>query len=123
VDHWELEGALQVAEHGLALQPPPTTNDFMSYAAEHDKAGLAAWTTELAAGMGLRDRALRAAEVAFRVVPSLVAYLKAQELADERWDTIKPQLLTQQQHSPAPRLGHMPVAYDESARRFDIVHY
>jgi uncharacterized Zn finger protein len=91
----ELEGALQVAEHGLAPQPPPTTNDFVSYHDGYEQAELAAWTTELAAGMGLRDRALHAAEVACRVAPSLVAYLKAQELAGERWETIKPQLLAQ----------------------------
>jgi len=97
----ELEGALKVAEHGLALQPPPTTNEYMSYYVGHEQAELAAWTTELAAGMGLRDRALHAAETAFRVAPSLVAYLKAQELAGERWETIQPGLLAQLRQSRA----------------------
>jgi uncharacterized Zn finger protein len=97
----ELESALQVAEHGLALQPPPVADGYNNYYVEHDKAALAAWTTELAAGMGLRDRALHAAEVAFRVAPSLVAYLKAQELAGERWHTIKPELLAQLRQSRA----------------------
>jgi uncharacterized Zn finger protein len=54
----ELEGALQVAEHGLALKPPPAADGSMSYYVEHDKAGLASWTADLAAGMGQRDRAL-----------------------------------------------------------------
>ena len=97
----ELESALQVAEHGLALQPPPVADGYISYYVEHEKAELAAWTAELASGMGLRDRALHAAEVAFRVAPSLVAYLKAQELAGERWDTAKPELLAQLRQSRA----------------------
>ncbi len=95
----ELEGALQVAEHGLELKPPPVADGYVNYSVEHDKAALAAWTAELASGMGLRDRALHAAEVAFRVAPSLVAYLKAQELAGERWDTVRPGLLTQLRQS------------------------
>jgi uncharacterized Zn finger protein len=95
----ELEGALQVAEHGLALQPPQVADGYISYYVEHEKADLAAWTTELASGMGLHDRALHAAKAAFRVAPSLVAYLKAQELAGERWDSIKPDLLTQLRQS------------------------
>jgi len=95
----ELEGALQVAEHGLALQPPPVADGYAGYYVEHDKATLAAWTTELAAGMGLPDRALPAAETAFRVAPSLIAYLKVQELAGERWDTVKPALLAQLRQS------------------------
>jgi uncharacterized Zn finger protein len=97
----ELENALQVAEHGLALQPPPTTNDYMSYYAEHEKAQLAAWAAELASGMGMRERALHAAETAFRVAPSLMAYLKAQELAGEHWDAVKPELLAQLRQSRA----------------------
>ncbi|MEO7911475.1 MAG: SWIM zinc finger family protein [Roseiflexaceae bacterium] len=97
----ELESALQVAEHGLELAPPPVADGSINYYVEHDKAALAAWTAELAMGMGLRDRALHAAETAFRVAPSLVAYLKAQELADERWDTIKPELLAQLRQSRA----------------------
>jgi len=97
----ELESALQVAEHGLALQPPPAADGYINYYVEHEKAELAAWTAELASGMGLRDRAQHAAEVAFRVAPSLVAYLKAQELAGERWDTVKPELLKQLRQSRA----------------------
>lgn len=97
----ELEGALQVAEHGLALQPPATTNEYMSYYVGHEKAELAAWAAELASGMGLRERALHAAEVAFHVAPSLLAYLKAQELAGERWDSVRPGLLAQLRQSRA----------------------
>jgi uncharacterized Zn finger protein len=97
----ELESALQVAEHGLALKPPAVVDGYASYYVEHDKAALAAWTAELASGMGLRDRALQAAETAFRVAPSLVAYLKAQELADERWEAVRLGLLAQLRQSHA----------------------
>src|SRR5262249_54634971 len=45
------------------------------------------------------ERALHAAETAFRVAPSLVGYLKAQELAGQRWPAIKPTLLEQLRHS------------------------
>jgi uncharacterized Zn finger protein len=95
----ELEGALRVAEHGLALKPPPAAEGYMSYYVEHEKAELASWTADLAAGMGQRDRALHAAETAFRVAPSLVAYLKAQELAGQHWQTVKPVLLEQLRRS------------------------
>ncbi|MDQ2997914.1 MAG: SWIM zinc finger family protein, partial [Chloroflexota bacterium] len=97
----ELESALQVAEHGLALQPRPVADGYNNYYVEHDKAALAAWTTELAAGMGLRDRALDAAETAFRVAPSLVSYLKAHELAGEQWDALRLKLLGQLRQSRA----------------------
>ncbi len=97
----DLESALQVAEHGLELKPPPVADGYASYYVEHDKAELAAWTAELASGMGLRDCALHAAEVAFRAAPSLVAYLKAQELAGERWDAVRPGLLAQLRQSHA----------------------
>jgi uncharacterized Zn finger protein len=73
----------------------------MSYYAEPGMAELASWAADLAAGMGQRDRALRATEAAFRIAPSLATYLKAQDLAGERWDAIKPALLAQlrQSHS------------------------
>jgi uncharacterized Zn finger protein len=47
----------------------------------------------LAASMGDSDRALRAAQAAFRATPSLSAFLKAQELAGEGWEQVKPELL------------------------------
>jgi uncharacterized Zn finger protein len=97
----ELEGALRVAEHGLEIKPPSTSDQYMSYYVEHDKAELASWTADLAAGMGRRHRALHAAETAFRVAPSLVAYLKAQDLAGQRWQALKPALLEQLRRSHA----------------------
>jgi uncharacterized Zn finger protein len=97
----ELERSLRVAEHGLALKPAPAAEGYVSYYVEHDKAELASWTADLAAGMGQRDRALHAAETAFRVAPSLATYLKAQELAGQRWPASKPALLEQLRRSHA----------------------
>jgi uncharacterized Zn finger protein len=96
----ELEGALRVAEHGLSLKPAASDNS-MSYYAEPGMAELASWAADLATGMGQRDRALRATEAAFRIAPSLATYLKAQDLAGERWDAIKPALLAQLRQSHA----------------------
>src|SRR5262249_31414269 len=86
----ELDGALQIAEHGLSLKPAQVADGYSFYYGENQKAELAAWTAELASGMGQRERALRAAEAAFRAAPSLGAYLKTQELAGEGWDRVRP---------------------------------
>jgi uncharacterized Zn finger protein len=88
-----LEGAVRIAEHGLALPAPSQPDTFYGANPERDKAPLADWLADLAAGMGDAERALRAAEIAFRAAPSLEAYRKAQELAGERWETTKPELL------------------------------
>jgi uncharacterized Zn finger protein len=89
----ELDGALRIAEHGVALKPPQAAEGYAVFYTEHDKAHLAAWTADLAAGMGQRGRALHAAETAFRAAPSLSAYLKVQELAGERWADVRSGLL------------------------------
>lgn len=78
-DHGKPTLALQVAEHGLTL--------------EGRKGELAAWLCECAAGLGETERALRAAAVAFKEVPSLNAYLKVKELAGEDWPTQQKELL------------------------------
>jgi uncharacterized Zn finger protein len=75
----ELAAALRVAEHGLTL--------------DGSKGELAAWLRDLADGMGERERALEAATIAFREAPSMAAYLRAQELAGERWAELKEDLL------------------------------
>jgi uncharacterized Zn finger protein len=89
----DLEAALRIAEHGLALPNP--TQQYATYGLnpEHDKAPLAAWTADMAAGMGEAKRALSAAEIAFRAAPSLNSYLKALELAGERAEAVKADLL------------------------------
>jgi len=89
----DFDGAWRIAEHGLAFKPPRAVEGYVGYNVEHQKAELAAWAVDLAVGMGQRDRALRAAETAFRVAPSLAAYLKVQELAGEQWEQIRPGLL------------------------------
>ena len=75
----ELAAALRVAERGLAAEGP--------------KGELAAWLCDLAEGMGEKERALEAATVAFREMPSLAAYQRVQELAGERWPEMREDLL------------------------------
>jgi uncharacterized Zn finger protein len=75
----ELEGALRVAKYGLT--------------AEGYKGHLAAWLCDMAVGMGEMACALKAARVAFREMPSLVAYQRVQELAGERWPEMRKDLL------------------------------
>jgi uncharacterized Zn finger protein len=89
----DLEAALQLAEHGMALPAPSSPIPGYGLNAEREKAPLAEWTADLAAGMGQGERALRAAELAFRAAPSLNAYLKALELAGERRDAVQADLL------------------------------
>jgi uncharacterized Zn finger protein len=75
----ELELAVRLAEHGLTLAEP--------------RGPLAAWLSDLAEGLGKHDLALRAAEVSFRSVPSLAAYLKVRDLAGDRWPGLRAALL------------------------------
>jgi uncharacterized Zn finger protein len=71
--------ALRVAECGLS--------------AEGHKGELAAWMCELAEGMGEMERALEAATIAFREMPSMATYQRVQELAGERWPEMRENLL------------------------------
>ena len=75
----ELASALQVAEHGLTLIG--------------SQRSLAPWLRDLAEGMGKPELALQAAIVAVQAAPDLAAYLKAQELAGERWAGLQKELL------------------------------
>ncbi|MBI3968967.1 MAG: SWIM zinc finger domain-containing protein [Chloroflexi bacterium] len=78
-EHGHVDEAVRVAEHGLGL--------------EGGKAPLAVWLCELATALGQRDRALRAAVVAFKEQPSLTAYLRVQELAGDDWPERRAELL------------------------------
>ncbi|MBK9713721.1 MAG: SWIM zinc finger domain-containing protein [Kouleothrix sp.] len=95
----DLSGALRLAEHGLAQQAPDTGG--YSYYGDSRKAELASWAADLAQGMGERGRALHAAEAAFRLSPSLRAYQRAQDLAGDRWDEVRPALLQHLRESHA----------------------
>ena len=89
----DLDGALRMAEHGVALQSQGYGNS--------QKAELAEWAAEMATGMGQGERALQLAEAAFSNVPSLSGYLRAQSLAGERWEAVKPPLLQHLRQSHA----------------------
>lgn len=82
-----MEEALQIVQAGLKLTG-------------HYKYELAAWTSELAQGMGRQEAALEARVAAFQANPSLRDYLKVRELAgEERWSILRPDLLaTLSQH-------------------------
>jgi len=82
----ELAAALRVAEHGLTL--------------EGSKGELAAWLCDLADGMGETERALNAATVAFRAIPSESAYQRVRELAGERWPQLREELLAYLRQAP-----------------------
>jgi uncharacterized Zn finger protein len=75
----EMEAALRVAEHGLAL--------------EGHKGALAAWLCDLASGAGRPELALQAGQAAFHAAPSLEIYQRVQELAGESWLELRRGLL------------------------------
>lgn len=77
----ELEQALRIATQGLSL-------------GGNSKYPLAVWMSELAEGMGQQEAALQARVTAFKTRPSLPDYLKAQELAGDRWKSLRQELLT-----------------------------
>jgi len=80
-EHEKVEAALRVAQHGLRLEYEP------------GKAPLAEWLRDLAAGLGEREIALEAAEVAFQVSPSLAAYQAVEDLAGDAWPAMREALL------------------------------
>ncbi len=79
-EHKQLDAAMQIAEHGLAL--PGNT--------QH----LASWLRDVAEASGDPTRALPAAVTAFKAMPELNAYQRVQSLAGGEWPTIKENLLT-----------------------------
>ncbi|HEY9639937.1 MAG TPA: hypothetical protein V6C57_05605, partial [Coleofasciculaceae cyanobacterium] len=76
----ELEQALKIAMQGLSL-------------GGYNHHRLAVWASELAEGMD-QETALQARLKAFQLRPSLPDYLKLKELADQRWASLKEELLT-----------------------------
>jgi uncharacterized Zn finger protein len=99
-EHSEVEQGLQMAEHGLTL--------------EGRKATLAKWLRDRALLMGEKTRALPAAEAAFRDEISLENYLKAAEIAGERWPERRTELLNYARHTKSsyPK-GHIDVFLHE----------
>ena len=95
-----LDQALRLAEHGLAL-PVPHSDSPYAISAEAQRAPLANWAAELAAGMGERERALRAADTALRIAPSLAAYRMVQEQAGDEWERLRGAALARLRNSPA----------------------
>jgi uncharacterized Zn finger protein len=78
-EHQMPQLALQIAEHGLALEGRTTT--------------LARWLRDLAAGLGETELALRAARTAFTGSPTLADYQAVQPLAGAAWSQVRADLL------------------------------
>lgn len=76
------EESMLIAEHGLML---PNQQIY--------RLALAKWLREEAAAMGDRERALMAAEIAFRDEVNLANYLRVAELAGEQWPELRSKLL------------------------------
>lgn len=71
--------ALKIAEHGLGL--------------EGYKSSLATWTAGLAVELGAPSRAMAAAEIGFRELPTLEGYRRLQDLAGDDWPNRRRALL------------------------------
>ena len=85
-----LEGALDLAAHGLSLAPQGPYS-FL----ETGRLDLARWTREQALVCGNQDLALRAARIAFEESGAFRDYLPVQEIGGNRWMEIRPDLLAQ----------------------------
>ncbi|MDQ3457978.1 MAG: SWIM zinc finger family protein [Deinococcota bacterium] len=96
--------ALDIAEYGLGLRV--AADDGVPRYGDHyqdhgeNKYHLAAWTSELATGLGERERALRAAVTAFEERPSFADYQQLRELARETWPELKERLLASLRSKP-----------------------
>jgi len=80
-EHDRPEAALEIAQHGLALED------------SSGQAELAEWLRERASSMGESEIALEAAIAAFDASPTLAAYQATEELAGEEWPTVREELL------------------------------
>lgn len=95
----EHERAMGIADHGLTLETTLYGGDRIQtagiggYAVGGSRAQLAAWLRDEALAHGQHERALRAAERAFREDASLAAYLRAEEVAGECWADVRPDLI------------------------------
>ncbi len=95
-----LDGALRIGEHGLSLhRSGPSDLDWRELWEGHpaSRHAMASWLAELAEGMGRRDVALRASELAFRDKPTVAGYERVRDLAGDEWDN----------HYHAPLLQHL----------------
>jgi uncharacterized Zn finger protein len=79
--------ALEVAEHGLALEQ------------ETGKLELARWTRDQASASGNQTLALKAAQVAFGQGTTMADYTAVQQIAGDQWPSIRPTLLQHLQKS------------------------
>lgn len=86
-----IEEALNIARHGLTLEPRPYSIG---------RQGLARWLRDLAESAGRQELALEAALIAMREVPSLDEYQAVQSLAGERWPQVKEELLRTLREKP-----------------------
>ncbi len=100
----EIELAFQVAERGLQRLDTTAPKDAVfSMVAErmnefglydsHSQNELAAWLRDRAAEHGQTERALTAGVIAFRIVPSFVAYQRVEKLAGAGWPDLRRRLL------------------------------
>jgi uncharacterized Zn finger protein len=78
--HDQTQAALRVAQHGLTLEG-------------FRKDTLAEWLRDRAASTGDSDLALKAAVTAFKTSPSLRSYQAVEEIADDGWENVQPDLL------------------------------
>ncbi len=100
----EIEAAFRVAEHGAQrpgnLGPKDAilsdrareSGEFGLYGARF-QSELAGWLRDRAAEHGQTERALAAGLIAFRLMPSLAAYLRAETLAGANWPETRQPLL------------------------------
>lgn len=89
-DQGKVSEALSIAEHGL------------NFKKDRDMAigQLAIWTSDLAEGLGHKDKALKARIIAFNTNPTLEDYIKAKELIEvAEWPKLRKTLLAKMNKS------------------------
>lgn len=89
--HGHPNAALDVAERGLTLDTHP------------DRRALALWLRDEAERHGQRERALKAARLAFEIAPDLNAYRRVEALAGDAWPTLRADLLDHLRRQPLQR--------------------
>jgi uncharacterized Zn finger protein len=87
LEHGATQDALEIAEHGLTLADELWT--------------LASWLRDEAAAAGDADRATRAALVALRELHSLADYQALKTVADDRWPTLRDEVLAELRRAAA----------------------
>jgi uncharacterized Zn finger protein len=86
--------ALQIAEHGLTIQPETQNPSFYGYTHRGAKKPLADWLRDYAWTQGNTALAIKAAMAGIEEQPSLKDYKRLKEISGDQWEALREKILS-----------------------------